>query len=168
LIDPKYRRKDILKILSDAINPISGEKLASKFNVTRQVIVQDIAILRAEHNDIISTNRGYYLNEDKTKRIFKVKHKDQDIRKELYSIVDLGGTVKDVIVNHKVYGDIKKDLNVSSRRDVDIFIDKMKSENSKPLDILTGGIHFHTVIADNIEIIDEIELRLQELGFLVE
>lgn len=168
MIDPKYRRRDILKILSDTINPISGDKLANKFNVTRQVIVQDIAILRAEHNDIISTNRGYYLNEDKTKRIFKVKHEDHDIRKELYSIVDLGGTVKDVIVNHKVYGDIKKDLNVSSRRDVEIFIDKMKRENSKPLDILTGGIHYHTVIADNIEIIDEIELRLQELGFLVE
>lgn len=166
--EPKTRRDDLLKFLCDNQKPISGEKLAEKFDVTRQVIVQDIAILRASGKDIVSTNRGYYINEERTQKVFKVKHSDKDINKELNAIVDLGGRVKDVIVHHKVYGEIKKDLNCSSRRDVKIFLEKMKEEKSKPLDVLTGGVHFHTVLADNEEVIEEIELVLKELGFLIE
>lgn len=166
--DPKTRREELLKTLYEKQKPMSGESLAEKFDVTRQVIVQDIAILRASGKDIVSTNRGYYLNEERTQKVFKVKHSDRDINKELNAIVDLGGRVKDVIVHHKVYGEIKKDLNCSSRRDVKIFIEKMKEEKSKPLDILTGGVHFHTVLADNEEVIEEIEVVLKELGFLIE
>jgi len=142
--------------------------LAEKFEVTRQVIVQDIAIIRASGNNIVSTNRGYYLNEERTQKVFKVKHNDREINKELNAIVDLGGRVKDVIVHHKVYGEIKKDLNCSSRRDVKLFLEKMNEEKSKPLDVLTGGVHFHTVVAENEEIIEEIEIVLKELGFLIE
>lgn len=166
--DPKTRREELLKTLYEKQKPMSGESLAEKFDVTRQVIVQDIAILRASGKDIVSTNRGYYLNEERTQKVFKVKHSDRDINKELNAIVDLGGRVKDVIVNHKVYGEIKKDLNCSSRRDVKIFIEKMKEEKSKPLDVLTGGVHYHTVLADNEEVIEEIEVVLKELGFLIE
>lgn len=166
--DPKTRREELLKTLYEKQKPMSGESLAEKFDVTRQVIVQDIAILRASGKDIVSTNRGYYLNEERTQKVFKVKHSDRDINKELNAIVDLGGRVKDVIVHHKVYGEIKKDLNCSSRRDVKIFIEKMKEEKSKPLDVLTGGVHFHTVLADNEEVIEEIEVVLKELGFLIE
>ena len=166
--DPKTRREELLKTLYEKQKPMSGESLAEKFDVTRQVIVQDIAILRASGKDIVSTNRGYYLNEERTQKVFKVKHSDRDINKELNAIVDLGGRVKDVIVHHKVYEEIKKDLNCSSRRDVKIFIEKMKEEKSKPLDILTGGVHFHTVLADNEEVIEEIEVVLKELGFLIE
>ncbi|MBS4882404.1 transcription repressor NadR [uncultured Peptoniphilus sp.] len=166
--DPKTRREELLKTLYEKQKPMSGESLAEKFDVTRQVIVQDIAILRASGKDIVSTNRGYYLNEERTQKVFKVKHSDRDINKELNAIVDLGGRVKDVIVHHKVYGEIKKDLNCSSRRDVKIFIEKMKEEKSKPLDVLTGGVHYHTVLADNEEVIEEIEVVLKELGFLIE
>lgn len=166
--DPKTRREELLKTLYEKQKPMSGESLAEKFDVTRQVIVQDIAILRASGKDIVSTNRGYYLNEERTQKVFKVKHSDRDINKELNAIVDLGGRVKDVIVHHKVYGEIKKDLNCSSRRDVKIFIEKMKEEKSKPLDVLTGGVHFHTVLADNEEVIEEIEVVLKELGFLID
>lgn len=166
--DPKTRREELLKTLYEKQKPMSGESLAEKFDVTRQVIVQDIAILRASGKDIVSTNRGYYLNEERTQKVFKVKHSDRDINKELNAIVDLGGRVKDVIVHHKVYGEIKKDLNFSSRRDVKIFIEKMKEEKSKPLDVLTGGVHYHTVLADNEEVIEEIEVVLKELGFLIE
>lgn len=166
--DPKTRREELLKTLYEKQKPMSGESLAEKFDVTRQVIVQDIAILRASGKDIVSTNRGYYLNEERTQKVFKVKHSDKDINKELNAIVDLGGRVKDVIVHHKVYGEIKKDLNCSSRRDVKIFLEKMKEEKSKPLDVLTGGVHFHTVLADNEEVIEEIEVVLKELGFLIE
>lgn len=166
--DPKTRREELLKTLYEKQKPMSGESLAEKFDVTRQVIVQDIAILRASGKDIVSTNRGYYLNEERTQKVFKVKHSDRDINKELNAIVDLGGRVKDVIVHHKVYGEIKKDLNFSSRRDVKIFIEKMKEEKSKPLDVLTGGVHYHTVLADNEEVIEEIQVVLKELGFLIE
>ena len=166
--DPKTRREELLKTLYEKQKPMSGESLAEKFDVTRQVIVQDIAILRASGKDIVSTNRGYYLNEERTQKVFKVKHSDRDINKELNAIVDLGGRVKDVIVHHKVYGEIKKDLNCSSRRDVKIFIEKMKEEKSKPLYVLTGGVHYHTVLADNEEVIEEIEVVLKELGFLIE
>ncbi|MDU7114211.1 MAG: transcription repressor NadR [Peptoniphilus harei] len=166
--DPKTRREELLKTLYEKQKSMSGESLAEKFDVTRQVIVQDIAILRASGKDIVSTNRGYYLNEERTQKVFKVKHSDRDINKELNAIVDLGGRVKDVIVHHKVYGEIKKDLNCSSRRDVKIFIEKMKEEKSKPLDVLTGGVHYHTVLADNEEVIEEIEVVLKELGFLIE
>lgn len=164
----KSRRENLLKFLYENHRPISGENLAKNFGVTRQVIVQDIAIFRASGKNIISTNRGYYLNEERTQKVFKVKHSDRDIRKELNSIVDLGGTIKNVIVHHKVYGEIKKDLNCSSRRDVKIFLDKMNKEKSKPLDVLTGGIHYHTVVAENSEVIEEIEVVLKELGFLIE
>lgn len=164
----KSRRENLLKFLYENHRPISGENLAKNFDVTRQMIVQDIAILRASGKNIISTNRGYYLNEERTQKVFKVKHSDRDIRKELDSIVDLGGTIKDVIVHHKVYGKIKKDLNCSSRRDVKIFLDKMNKEKSKPLDVLTGGIHYHTVVAENSEVIKEIEVVLKELRFLIE
>ena len=166
--DPKTRREELLKTLYEKQKPMSGESLAEKFDVTRQVIVQDIAILRASGKDIVSTNRGYYLNEERTQKVFKVKHSDRDINKDLNAIVDLGGRVKDVIVHHKVYGEIKKDLNCSSRRDVKIFLEKMKEEKSKPLDVLTGGVHFHTVVTENEEVIEEIELVLKELGFLIE
>lgn len=164
----KSRRENLFKFLYENHRPISGENLAKNFGVTRQVIVQDIAIFRASGKNIISTNRGYYLNEERTQKVFKVKHSDRDIRKELNSIVDLGGTIKNVIVHHKVYGEIKKDLNCSSRRDVKIFLDKMNKEKSKPLDVLTGGIHYHTVVAENSEVIEEIEEVLKELGFLIE
>lgn len=164
----KSRRENLLKFLYENHRPISGENLAKNFGVTRQVIVQDMAIFRASGKNIISTNRGYYLNEERTQKVFKVKHSDRDIRKELNSIVDLGGTIKNVIVHHKVYGEIKKDLNCSSRRDVKIFLDKMNKEKSKPLDVLTGGIHYHTVVAENSEVIEEIEEVLKELGFLIE
>ena len=165
---PEIRRDELLKYLFENQRPISGEKLAEKFEVTRQVIVQDIAIIRASGNNIVSTNRGYYLNEERTQKVFKVKHNDREINKELNAIVDLGGRVKDVIVHHKVYGEIKKDLNCSSRRDVKLFLEKMNEEKSKPLDVLTGGVHFHTVVAENEEIIEEIEIVLKELGFLIE
>ena len=80
----------------------------------------------------------------------------------------MGGLVKDVIVHHKVYGEIKKDLNCSSRRDVKIFLEKMDEEKSKPLDVLTGGVHYHTVVAENEEVMEEIEVVLGEMGFLIE
>ena len=168
MFDKNARKKGILEILKKEDRPVKGEDLAQIFQVTRQVIVQDIAILRAEDHVIVSTNRGYYLNEARSQRVFKVYHKADDIALELNAIVDSGAWVQDVIVHHEVYGEIKKDLDIRSRRDVKYFLEKMKRDKSQPLGVLTGGIHYHTVVADYEEIIDEVELRLKELGFLLE
>ena len=96
------RREQIIRQIQESKAPVSGTKLASFYNVSRQVIVQDIALIRAAGHEIISTNRGYLLNEDASvQRTFKVKHTDAQVEEELYSIVDLGGSVKNVMVNHK-------------------------------------------------------------------
>ena len=102
------RRNQIVERIKKNAVPVSGTMLAKEFEVSRQVIVQDIALIRAAGYDIISTHRGYLLNEPiSVNRIFKVQHTDEQTEEELYSIVDLGGTVANVIVNHKVYGQME-------------------------------------------------------------
>ena len=53
------RREEIMKMLVESSRAIKGTELASLFNVTRQIIVKDIAILRAAGNNIIATPDGY-------------------------------------------------------------------------------------------------------------
>ena len=102
------RRNQIVERIKKNDVPVSGTMLAKEFEVSRQVIVQDIALIRAAGYDIISTHRGYLLNEPiSANRIFKVQHTDEQTEEELYSIVDLGGTVANVMVNHKVYGQME-------------------------------------------------------------
>ena len=55
------RRDGILSLLEESDTPLSGTELAHRFKVSRQVIVQDIALLRAEDKKILSTYRGYVL-----------------------------------------------------------------------------------------------------------
>ena len=99
------RRKKIVKMLTTGTKPIPGVALAKQFDVSRQVIVQDIALLRANGMNIFSTNRGYLIQKDSVaSRVFKVYHSDDDVEKELTTIVDLGGIIEDVFVYHKVYG----------------------------------------------------------------
>lgn len=161
------RRKEIINILKNSSDLVSGTKLANKLGVSRQVIVQDVAILKAEGHTIFSTNRGYRLeNKDKYKKIIKVSHKDEDIERELNAIVDLGGEIRDVFINHKVYGAIKVDMNIKSRRDVKKFLSEIKSGISQPLKNLTENYHYHTIVADEKEILDEVEKELDKLGFL--
>lgn len=161
------RKDEIIKILEEAKTPISGSKLASKLGVSRQVIVTDIALLRATNKSIISTNKGYviYKDNNKKKRTFKVSHNDTDIEEELYSIVDLGGSILDVSVSHDIYGLITCDLVINNRSDVDDFIKQFKSTKDNSLKSLTLGHHYHTVEADSEKVLDEIEAKLKELSF---
>jgi len=111
------RRRDILQKIKESRSPVSGKELASLCGVSRQVIVQDMALIRAAGYDIISTNRGYILNEPKAaSRIFKVQHTDEQIEEELCAVVDLGGCVDTVFVNHRVYGRMEAELKEDSRR----------------------------------------------------
>ena len=109
------RREQIIRQIQESKAPVSGTKLASFYNVSRQVIVQDIALIRAAGYEIISTNRGYILNQPKTVcRIFKVQHTDEQLEEELNTIVDLGGCVDNVMIHHRVYGKMEAELVLNS------------------------------------------------------
>ena len=167
------RRNEILKILSESTEAVPGSKLAKMLGVSRQVIVTDMALLRAERNDIIATNSGYVIS-GKTevakgeRRVFKVSHTDEQLESELSAIVDLGGTVLDVFIEHKVYGTISAPLNISSKRDIQNFIADLKSGVSTPLKNITNNFHYHTIEAKNSKVLDEIADSLQKKGFLIE
>lgn len=163
------RREGIVKEIQKSSTPVSGKKLAEMYGVSRQVIVQDIALIRASGYDIISTNRGYLFNMANTvSRVFKVHHTDEQLEEELCSIVDLGGCVKNVIVHHRVYGQIEAELNVNSRRKVSEFLQDIRSGKSCPLKNITSNYHYHEVIADSEKTLDLIEETLREKGYLVE
>ena len=163
------RRAAIMDQIKNSDRPVSGSSLAKIFQVSRQVIVQDIALIRAEGNDVISTNRGYILNAPHTvNRIFKVHHTDADLENELCGIVDLGGKVVNVMVNHRVYGHMEASLNINSRRNAAEFIDDIRSGKSTPLKNITSDYHYHVVEADSEKTLDMIQEALEEKGFLLE
>lgn len=167
------RRSEILKLLSQSGQALSGSKLAKMLGVSRQVIVTDMALLRAERNDIIATNSGYVISGKVEaargeRRVFKVSHTDEQLESELSAIVDLGGTVLDVFIEHKVYGTISAPLNISSKRDIQNFIADLKSGVSTPLKNITNNFHYHTIEAKNSKVLDEIADALQKKGFLIE
>ena len=113
------RRKQLLNILSSSTGPVSGGTLSQELHVSRQIIVQDISLLRANGSTIFSTNKGYLLQEEKKySRVFKVYHTDDQVEEELSAIVDAGGQIRDVFVYHKVYGVLKADMGIKSRRDI--------------------------------------------------
>ena len=162
------RRDNIIQMLSKSREPISGKELAKLFDVSRQVIVQDIALIRAAGYDILSTNRGYILNAPRTvSRIFKVQHTDEQLEEELCSIVDLGACVENVIVHHKVYGHMEANLGINSRRKVAEFLDDIRSGKSSPLKNITSNYHYHNISADSEETLDMVEQVLNEKKFLI-
>jgi len=171
-METQNRRYQILKLLENQHKPVSGSVLSKLFGVSRQVIVQDIALLRAENKDIVSTNKGYVLirvsnDSESEKRVFRVKHSLENMQEELNCIVDNGGYVLDVLVDHDLYGQISGQLLLHNRADVSEFIQKVKVSKSKPLKVLTDEIHYHTVEAKSVEILDRIEKQLDEMGMLV-
>lgn len=165
------RREQLIALLQQADVPISGTDLAKHLGVSRQVIVQDIALLRAVDKNILSTNKGYVLYVPKSengrvKRSFAVSHNKNQIQDELYTIVDYGGKVLDVVVEHDIYGQIMVDLILCNRLDVDDFVERIDHSKSRPLKVLTDGEHWHTVEADSDKILDKIEEKLKEKGYL--
>ena len=175
------RRAEIFHTIETSDSPISGTALAKKYNVSRQVIVQDIALLRAAHKEIYSTPRGYILMSASTitkaeapivstlpRRVFQVAHTDEQIEDELNTIVDNGGRVIDVFIKHEVYGSLKADLPIHCRRHVQEFMADLQTGKSRPLKNLTSGnIHYHTVEADNEQTLDFIENELFNKGYLI-
>ncbi len=162
------RRKYIVDKIKSSEKPISGTKLAELCEVSRQVIVQDVALIRASGYDIMSTNRGYIIQEQQSfRRTFKVQHTEDQVEDEMNSIVDLGGKLINVCVNHRVYGRMEAELNVGSRRKVAEFMDDIRNGKSSPLMKITSNYHYHTVEAESEEILDEIEQMLDKKGILI-
>ena len=159
------RREQIIKQMQENVAPVSGQKLAGLLGVSRQVIVQDIALIRAAGHDIISTNRGYILSTPKkVSRVYPVFHTDEMLETELCSIVDLGGCVENVMVEHEIYGHLEAELNLNSRRKVKEFVSEISSGKSSPLKRLTSDYHAHRISADSEATLDLIEQMLKNKG----
>ena len=164
------RRHNIIGILTGAAGPVSAGKLAGMFGVSRQIIVGDIALLRASGIDITATPRGYVLTKSSEGIIHRIpcRHKPEEMREELQILVDNGCLVRDVIVEHPVYGQLVGQLDIATRYDVDEFISKVMRSEAAPLSDLTGGIHLHTIFCPDEEAYRRVLEKLRKSGFLFE
>ena len=166
------RRKKILQMLQEQEIPLSGTALAKACHVSRQVIVQDIALMRAENHGILSTNKGYIyraagIGTHQPKRVFYVKHDTRQALEEFLIITELGGTVLDVAVEHEIYGQIRVDLLIETPQDAREFARRLSLCRDNPLKVLTDDCHYHTVAAPSGRLLDLIEGELREKGYLL-
>ena len=160
------RREQLLARLKTN-QAISGTDLAKLFGVSRQVIVQDIALLRTSGSRILSTNKGYVLEEDaRPTRVFKLYHTPETCMDELNLIVDYGGHIEDIFIYHKVYNVVRAPMNVRSRKDVAQFMEQIRTGKSSLLSVATSGYHYHTISADTEQELNDIYEQLEKHGFL--
>lgn len=164
------RRQEILAELGRTTAPVSATALAEKYGVTRQVIVADVALLRAAGNEIRAEHKGYLLDrqQGEIQGLIVCKHDKESVTDEFYAIVDNGGRVLDVQVEHSIYGIISAKLSIASRYDADEFVRAASNSSVSQLSDLTGGVHTHTVAARDEETFTRICQKLRELGILVE
>ena len=170
-MDAKNRRKRLLDMLTGSETPVTGTALSRDLGVSRQVIVGDIAILRAAGFDVFATPQGYTLPKVSvpsavTARL-ACRHDRDNWAKALEIIIDNGGRVVDDIVEHPIYGEITANLMLGSRRDLGEFLQKLE-KGAEPLSAITGGIHLHTVEVPSREVLSRIENELKAEGILVE
>ena len=160
----KQRKEKLLELLKQSSVAINGQALAEHFHVTRQI--------RADGAPILSTNRGYlYKGTDDIPtfhRLFKIKHGVEDMETELLAIVDNGGRVQNILIEHPVYGEIQTYLKLTCRRDVQHFLQQVEGSQFRPLSELTDGVHYHLIQADSQQDLDYVETALRDLGFLLE
>ncbi|WP_026585356.1 transcription repressor NadR [Bacillus sp. J33] len=167
------RRAFLLQLLKECGQPITGGELAAKTNVSRQVIVGDITLLKARNEPIIATSQGYmYLHQASpsvsAERTIACHHSPEKTEEELNLLVDHGVTVKDVKIEHPVYGDLTASVMVSTRKEVTQFMEKIRATNAAFLSELTEGIHLHTISAPSEHTLDEAEDSLKKAGFLID
>ena len=162
------RKAAIIEAIRTSETPVSASALARKLHVSRQIIVGDIALIRASGTQIIATPRGYVWERSNagSERKIAVLHAPQQMREELYTIVDQGAEVVDIIVEHPTYGQLVGQLQLSSRYDVDQFIDRM--QGNEPLSQLTHGVHLHTIRCRDAAVFERVENALRKKGLLYE
>ena len=166
------RRSAILELLKNSQTPITGSELAASANVSRQVIVGDITILKAKQEPIIATSQGYLYFEKPAstshyERTLACSHPPNRTEEELNLLVDFGVTVKDVRIEHSIYGDLTASIMVSNRQEVKQFMAKIRSTKANYLSELTNGIHLHTISAPSEQLLDEAEQALRMENFLI-
>lgn len=164
------RRQAILDRLRTADRPVSASALAAGLNVSRQIIVGDIALLRAGGAEISATPRGYVLPRatDGITRTIACRHTLAQTGQELDILVDNGCTVLDVIVEHPVYGQLTGQLQISSRYDVEQFLAHIRDSDAAPLSMLTGGLHLHTLCCPNEDAYTRACAALKAAGLLLD
>jgi hypothetical protein len=167
------RRTLILQLLKDTPEPLTGSELATRTNVSRQVIVGDITLLKAKNEPIIATSQGYlYFKQNSGtptfERTIACRHTPKDTEKELNLLVDHGVLVKDVKIEHSVYGDLTASIMVSNRQEVKQFLKNIQNTKASLLSELTDGIHLHTISAASTKVLDKAEAALKDEGFLME
>ena len=169
-MDADLRRKYVLDIIHQQQIPVSASSLAKQLHVSRQVIVGDVALLRAQGYEIIATARGYIIPKSNELHQYLGKvacqHAPEGTKDELYTIVDLEAIVVNVIVEHGMYGEITGCLNLATRKDVDLFIDKVNAAEVKLLSELTMGIHLHTIACRNKIHFEQVCQALDASGYL--
>ena len=165
------RREQLLYLLRNQQEPMSGTALAQRFHVSRQVIVQDIALMRAENIAVLSTNKGYLIRTaaavpQQPKRVFYVRHDTDQVLEEFMTVLELGGKILDVAVEHELYGQIRVELLIETEQDARDFVDRLARCRDNPLKVLTGDCHYHTVSAPSEKLLDLIEQELKAKGFM--
>ena len=161
------RRENIIRTLRQAADPVSAASLASALGVSRQIIVGDIALLRASGEKITRTPRGYVLSEGGTSvYTLACVHGVEDTEKELNIMVDNGCKVLTVSVEHPVYGLLTGELQLANRYDVRQFVEKLQSGEVRPLSALTGGVHLHTLSCPDNECFERTRSQLEREGLL--
>ena len=167
------RRDEILLLLKQSNEPITGADLSKIAGVSRQVIVGDITLLKARNEPILATSQGYvYLEKTNTQHSFErqiaCKHGPENAKEELYTLVDSGVLVKNVTVEHPVYGDLTASIQVANRHEVDLFLKKVTETGASYLSELTGGVHLHLIAAPTNDAITQAIHAMREKGFLAE
>lgn len=162
------RREAILEALAQSEKPISAQRFANQLGVSRQIIVGDVALLRASGKQIIATARGYLLSVENTDRTAKlaVQHGPEQTREELATIVENGGEVLDVIVEHPLYGELQGGLHIKNLKDVDDFVTAYEKQSTTLLSELTAGIHLHTIRYKDEADLEKIKQALAEKNIL--
>ncbi|HEY8415890.1 MAG TPA: transcription repressor NadR [Thermaerobacter sp.] len=170
------RRQALLDFLRKAGRPVTGSELAERFGVTRAVIVHDVALLRARGEPIVPTPQGYVYAVPPaaapSRHVWQVAVRHgpslEEIERELTTIVDEGARVRDVVVEHPIYGELRGLLMIASRHDVRRFCQRMRETGAEPLLTLAGGVHLHTLEAEDPGALQRVEEALRRLGFLLE
>lgn len=166
------RRYELLEMLKKNGGPLTGTELSKLFDVSRQVIVQDIAVLRAQGNEILATSNGYMMprTDKKGKKIITLvcRHEGyESMEEELMIMVDAGAKVLDVMVEHPIYGKIRSPLMIQSRLELQEFISRVRKNQAEPLSSLTGGEHIHTIEISNEKSHRRIIDKLTERGYFI-
>jgi len=163
------RRAELLRILNGAEMPVTGSTLSSLLGVSRQAVVNDIAILRASGEAISGGPQGYRIGRvSGLIEVIHCNHPPERGREEWEILLDRGIAVLDVGVDHSVFGEIRAPVVVETRADIDRHAATITAAGEAPLSVITGGRHTHTVRAPNHDALDAAKRELHERGILDE